>query len=358
MTQPLMPKATAVWLIENTALSFQQIADFCGLHLLEVQSIADDEVAIGMVGFNPVTNGQLTKEEIQRCSADPDAKLEMATPSVVIPEPKKKGPRYTPVARRQDRPDAISWMLRNFPELSDGQISRLIGTTKPTINGVRDRTHWNISNIKPRDPVSLGLCSREDLAAAIEQARRAAEHAAKRAEKEKARQEKAAAAQAAAEQAAAQAAPPADPAGAVDAAPQADTGDADVRQQGAVPSAPVEPASADPVAAPAEPAPAAPGPAATPVPPPAPAFGTGFGAPPPAAPAAAEPAAPAAPQPSPAPQPYVAPEPPAAPEPAAAPKPVPLPGAPETGSQDPAPAEEMPAEETPTDETAGYPRPE
>ena len=198
MTQPLMPKATAVWLIENTALSFQQIADFCGLHQLEVQSIADDEVAIGMVGFNPVTNGQLTKEEIARCSTDTDAKLEMAIPSVIIPEPKKKGPRYTPVARRQDRPDAISWVLRNFPDLTDGQISRLIGTTKPTINGVRERTHWNISNIKPRDPVSLGLCNREELSAAIEQARRATERAAKRAEKEKARKDMAAAEQTAA----------------------------------------------------------------------------------------------------------------------------------------------------------------
>ncbi len=352
MTQPLMPKATAVWLIENTALSFQQIADFCGLHLLEVQSIADDEVAIGMVGFNPVTNGQLTKEEIARCSTDPDAKLEMATPSVVIPEPKKKGPRYTPVARRQDRPDAISWVLRNFPELSDGQISRLIGTTKPTINGVRDRTHWNINNIKPRDPVSLGLCSREDLAAAIERARGAAERAQKREEKKKAREQKAAAEQAAAEATAAEAAPPADPAGAVDAAPQAETGGADVPLHGAVPPAPVEPVSVDPVATPAVPAPAAPGPAATPEPP-APALGTGFGAPPPAAPAPAEPAAPAVPQPSPAPQPYVAPEPPAAPAPAAAPEPVPQPGAPETASQDPAATEE-----TPTEETAGYPRPE
>lgn len=338
MTQPLMPKATAVWLIENTALSFQQIADFCGLHILEVQSIADDEVAIGMVGFNPVTNGQLTKEEISRCSTDPDAKLEMAKPSVIIPEPKKKGPRYTPVARRQDRPDAISWVLRNFPDLSDGQISRLIGTTKPTINGVRDRTHWNISNIKPRDPVSLGLCSREDLVAAIEQARRAAERAAKRAEKEKARKELAAA----------EAAPPADPAGAGDAASQADTGGAEVQQQGADSSAPAEPASADPVATQAEPAPAAPGPSATPeTPPPTPAFG---------APASAEPAAaaPAVPQPSPAPQqPYVAPEPPARPEPAAAPAPVPQPDAPETGSRDSAPTEEKA-----TEETAGVPRPE
>lgn len=187
MTQPLMPKATAVWLIENTALSFEQIAEFCGLHMLEVQSIADDEVAIGMVGFDPIANGQLTKEEIARCSEDTGAKLEISKPSVEIPEPRNKGPRYTPVARRQDRPDAISWMLRNYSELSDGQISRLIGTTKPTISSVRERSHWNSSNIKPRDPVSLGLCNRQDLSAAIDKARATLERAEKRAEREKAK---------------------------------------------------------------------------------------------------------------------------------------------------------------------------
>ena len=175
MAQPLMPKATAVWLIENTALTFDQIADFCGLHELEVQSIADDEVAIGMVGYDPITNGQLTQEEIDRCSADPNSRLKLnVNMNVPRPSPRTKGPRYTPVARRQDKPDAIAWMLKNFPQLSDGQISKLIGTTKPTIKAVRERTHWNISNIKPQDPVGLGLCSRIELDGAIEKANRAA----------------------------------------------------------------------------------------------------------------------------------------------------------------------------------------
>ena len=192
MGQVLMPKATAVWLIENTALTFNQVADFCSLHPLEVQSIADGEVAIGMAGFDPITNGQLTKEEINRCSEDLSAKLELAEINVPRPSPRTSGPRYTPVARRQDRPDGIAWLLRNFPELSDGQIARLVGTTKPTINGIRDRSHWNIANIKPRDPVALGLCGREDLSAAIDKSRRAVERAEKRAAKQKAGAEKAA----------------------------------------------------------------------------------------------------------------------------------------------------------------------
>jgi len=185
MSQVLMPKATAIWLVENTALTFDQIAAFCTLHPLEVQSIADEETAIGMVGYDPITNDQLTQEEIDRCVGDPSSRLELATIKVPRPTARTKGPRYTPVARRQDRPDAIAWLLRNFPELSDAQISRLVGTTKPTINGVRDRTHWNSPNIKPRDPVALGLINRDDLTTAIEKARRAAE----RAEKRKAREE-------------------------------------------------------------------------------------------------------------------------------------------------------------------------
>jgi hypothetical protein len=185
-----MPKATAVWLIEHTALTFDQVAAFCSLHPLEVKSIADGEVAIGMAGFDPITNGQLTKEEIERCSKDPTASLELAEVNVPRPSPRTSGPRYTPVARRQDRPDGISWLLRNFPELSDGQIARLVGTTKPTIDGIRDRSHWNIANIKPRDPVALGLCSREDLSAAIEKARRAVERVEKRTAKLKAKAEK------------------------------------------------------------------------------------------------------------------------------------------------------------------------
>ncbi len=170
MTQPLMPKATAVWLIENTVLTFDQIADFCGLHVLEVQSIADDEVAIGMVGYDPIVNGQLTREEIDRCSADADARLKMAEHNMPRPMPRTKGPRYTPVARRQDKPDAIAWLVRNFPNLPDSRISKLIGTTKPTINSIRERTHWNMSNIKAQDPVRLGLCSRFELDAALEKA--------------------------------------------------------------------------------------------------------------------------------------------------------------------------------------------
>jgi hypothetical protein len=185
MGQVLMPKATAVWLIEHTALTFDQVAAFCSLHPLEVKSIADGDVAIGMAGFDPISNGQLTKEEIDRCSQDATAKLELAEVKVPRPSPRTSGPRYTPVARRQDRPDGISWLLRNFPELSDGQIARLVGTTKPTINGIRDRSHWNMANIKPRDPVALGLCSREDLSAAIEKARRAVDRAEKRAAKQK-----------------------------------------------------------------------------------------------------------------------------------------------------------------------------
>lgn len=195
MGQVLMPKATAVWLIENTALTFDQVANFCGLHPLEVQSIADGEVAIGMAGFDPISSGQLTQDEIDRCSADPAGVLQLAEVNVPRPTPRTKGPRYTPVARRQDRPDGIAWLLRNFPELSDGQIARLVGTTKPTINGIRDRSHWNIANIKPRDPVALGLCGREDLSAAIDKARRAVERAEKRKAKDKAKTETVAAAE-------------------------------------------------------------------------------------------------------------------------------------------------------------------
>jgi hypothetical protein len=174
MNQPLMPKATAVWLVENTALTFVQIADFCGLHILEIQAIADEEVAVGMQGLDPITNGQLTKEEIARCEADPSAKLAMVKAGIPLPAARGKGPRYTPLSKRQDKPDAIAWMLRHYPELSDAQIGRLIGTTKPTINSVRDRSHWNSPNLKPRSPVELGLCKHEDLRAALEKAQRKA----------------------------------------------------------------------------------------------------------------------------------------------------------------------------------------
>jgi len=168
--KPLMPKATAVWLIENTGLTFRQIGAFCGLHELEVQSIADDEVAIGMVGYDPLVNGQLTKEEIERCVADPAERLVMAKTDVPRPATRTKGPKYTPVARRGDKPDAIAWLVKHFPNLTDAQISRLIGTTKPTINAIRDRSHWNMNNINARDPVGLGLCNRQDLDKEVQKA--------------------------------------------------------------------------------------------------------------------------------------------------------------------------------------------
>jgi hypothetical protein len=172
-----MPKATAVWLIENTTLNFEQIADFCGLHPLEVQGIADDEVAIGIVGQDPTANGQLTREEIERCQKDPSSRLKMLKQDIPMPAPRTKGPRYTPVSKRQDKPDAIAWLLRHHPELSDAQVSKLIGTTKQTIAAVRDRSHWNSPNLRPRDPVLLGLCSQGDLNAAVTKARRALEKA-------------------------------------------------------------------------------------------------------------------------------------------------------------------------------------
>ena len=168
MSKPLMPQATAVWLVENTGLSFLQIGTFCGLHELEVQAIADEEVAVGMQGIDPVINGQLTRDEIARCEGDPASRLEMAKSDIPQPVARPKGPRYTPLSRRQEKPDAIAWILRHHPELSDAQIGRLIGTTKPTINAVRDRTHRNMPNLRPRSPVELGLCNHDDLAQAIE----------------------------------------------------------------------------------------------------------------------------------------------------------------------------------------------
>ncbi len=171
MARPLMPKATAVWLVENTSLSFRQIAEFCGLHELEIQAIADGEVAIGMVGMDPIASGQLTKEEVDRCSRDPDLKLQMARHDVPAPALRSKGPRYTPVTKRADKPDAISWLLKNHPDLSDSAICRLIGTTKPTIASVRDKTHWNAPNIKPRSPVLLGLCNQIDIEEALRRSR-------------------------------------------------------------------------------------------------------------------------------------------------------------------------------------------
>jgi hypothetical protein len=167
MTQPLMPKATAVWLIDKTALSFEQIADFVGMHPLEVQAIADGEVAQGIIGYDPVQNGQLTREEIARSEADANARLDMAPTALPVAKARGKGARYTPVSKRNDRPDGIAFLLRNHPKLTDTQIGKLLGTTKETIAKVRDRTHWNTANIKPRDPVILGLCSQSDLNGAL-----------------------------------------------------------------------------------------------------------------------------------------------------------------------------------------------
>ena len=163
-----MPKATAVWLVENTALSFDQVAEFCKLHPLEVKAIADGDAAQGIKGLDPIQTGQLTREEIDKGVAEPDHKLKLSTPKVSLPETnrpgvKKKGPRYTPVSRRQDRPNAILWLVRNHPELKDAQIMRLVGTTKSTIAGIRERTHWNAAQLQPLDPVTLGLCTQIDL---------------------------------------------------------------------------------------------------------------------------------------------------------------------------------------------------
>jgi hypothetical protein len=159
-----MPKATAVWLVENTALTFDQIAEFCKLHPLEVKAIADDEGVQSIIGRDPIGTGQLTREELAKGEANPNYKLKLAVSKVHLPEPKrKKGPRYTPVSRRQDRPNAILWLVRNHPELKDSQIMRLVGTTKSTIEAIRERTHWNATNLQPMDPVTLGLCSQIDL---------------------------------------------------------------------------------------------------------------------------------------------------------------------------------------------------
>ena len=172
MAQPLMPKATAVWLVENTALTFEQIASYCGLHTLQIQAIADGEVAAGMQGLNPTLSGQLTKSEIERCEADSSARLKTSKPKIPLPKPKNKGARYTPISKRQDRPDAIAWLIKNYSELSDGQIGRLIGTTKQTINSVREKTHQNSQNIAPQSPIYLGLCSGEELEKAVIKARK------------------------------------------------------------------------------------------------------------------------------------------------------------------------------------------
>ncbi len=172
MAQPLMPHATASWLVDNTALTFQQIAEFCGLHILEVQAIADDTAATKLTGRDPLRSGELTMEEIERGQADPSYRLQMhREPDQAV---RTRGPRYTPVSKRQDKPDGVAWLIRNHPELSDGQIGKLIGTTRTTIQAIRERTHWNIGNIQPKDPVTLGLTSQRELDAAVARAAKAA----------------------------------------------------------------------------------------------------------------------------------------------------------------------------------------
>ncbi len=165
---PLMPHATATWLVDNTGLSFEQIAEFCGLHILEVQAMADDLAGSKYTGRDPVHSGELTLEEIDKGQKDPGYSLVMQKAPVEVT--RTKGPRYTPVSKRQDKPDGIAWILRNHPEMSDARISKLIGTTRNTINAIRDRTHWNIQNIQPKDPVTLGLCSQRELDAEVAKA--------------------------------------------------------------------------------------------------------------------------------------------------------------------------------------------
>jgi hypothetical protein len=170
MNKPIMAKATAVWLVDNTTLSFKQIADFCGLHELEVQGIADGDVATGVKGFDPIANNQLEQVEIDRAEKDPMYRMKLKFNPAALGEEKRRGPRYTPLSKRQDRPAAILWLVKFHPELTDGAISKLVGTTKPTIQSIRERTHWNIGNIQPIDPVALGLCKQSELDAAVQRA--------------------------------------------------------------------------------------------------------------------------------------------------------------------------------------------
>ena len=182
MDKPLMPKATAVWLIDNTGLTFDQIADFCGLHPLEVKGIADGEVGAGIRGLDPIGQGMVTRAEIERCQKDPKLRLKIArSVAADIKPPKRREPRYTPLSKRQDRPDAIAWLLRHHPELADQQICKLLGTTKNTVEAVRERTHWKSQEIRPRDPVLLGLCQQIELDDAVARARADAEKAASKA---------------------------------------------------------------------------------------------------------------------------------------------------------------------------------
>lgn len=170
MAKPIMARATAVWLVDNTTLTFKQIADFVEMHELEVQGIADGDVATGVKGFDPIANNQLDASDIEAAEADPLHKLKLKFNPAAVGEEKRRGPRYTPLSKRQDRPASIYWLVKFHPELTDGQISRLVGTTKPTIQAIRDRTHWNMSNIQPIDPVALGLCKQSELDAIVQKA--------------------------------------------------------------------------------------------------------------------------------------------------------------------------------------------
>tara|TARA_R110002124_G_scaffold222211_2_gene387627 strand:- start:26 stop:787 length:762 start_codon:yes stop_codon:yes gene_type:complete len=170
MGKPIMAKATAVWLVDNTTISFKQIADFVGMHELEVQGIADGDVAAGVKGFDPIANNQLTQQEIDKAQANALHKLTLKFNAAAAGEEKRRGPRYTPLSKRQDRPASILWLVKFHPELSDAQVSKLVGTTKPTIQAIRERTHWNISNIQPIDPVALGLCKQSELDAMVQKA--------------------------------------------------------------------------------------------------------------------------------------------------------------------------------------------
>ncbi len=173
MAKPLMAKATAVWLVDNTTISFKQIAEFVGMHELEIQGIADGDVAAGVKGFDPISNNQLTQDEISTAEKNPLHKLKLKFNAAAAGEEKRRGPRYTPLSKRQDRPNSILWLVKFHPELSDGQIAKLVGTTKPTIQSIRERTHWNISNMEPIDPVALGLCKQSELDMAVQKAAKA-----------------------------------------------------------------------------------------------------------------------------------------------------------------------------------------
>ncbi len=182
---PLMPKATAVWLVENTSLSFKQIAEFCNLHEVEVQGIADGEVAKGIKAYNPIIAGQLTREEIEHSSKDIQRPLQLIKKELDLSKKERKKPKYTPLSKRQDRPDAILWLIKNYSELSDSQIARLIGTTKNTVVSIKKRNYWNFSNLLPKDPIAINLCSQLDLDKAIDKAKRRIKMEEKKIEKEK-----------------------------------------------------------------------------------------------------------------------------------------------------------------------------